>query len=292
MLGLSNGLWPRQGSERIWDLTLAEAPDLVFGRESAATAPAPSGGLVVFARDAPRRTGRGLLLEAAATNKLAVRNATPEDLSGLIKGGDAAATLTLVDDMPALAAAGLTTVCTTGRVFRLDNSLGTGSATVLVEGAVGTLTAHSVSLWARAVRAAGAENIRPGLYASPNSTVTSTAFSGLAAYRRLVVENVMPTSGTNRLGVRAEPGATVWFILPQLETGAQASSLIVTEGAPASRAAEAASLPTPPGASRFTAVHGDAGLSVSGPVSGAAFDLVEGRPWIGLGKELKRLEMR
>ncbi|MFN3353027.1 MAG: hypothetical protein ACK4Z5_05410, partial [Brevundimonas sp.] len=266
---------PAAGTRRaLLDFRAAMPASVTYSRTGGATGLTAAGVLTAFAANAPQRTDRGLALEPARTNKVSVFNANPTDLTGASKGGDATATLELVDDTAALTAAGLLGVCPSGNVYRLDNTAGTGSATVLFSDTTGDLSAHSVSFYARAVRSAGAENLRPGLYASANTTVVSASFSGLAQYQRLAVENITPTATTNRCGIRCEPGTTAWFILPQLEAGATARSVIVTEGAQATRSLPVCSVVVPAGRTQARLSYADGTTTTtSGLLAGTTFDI-------------------
>ncbi|MFC0634879.1 phage head spike fiber domain-containing protein [Brevundimonas balnearis] len=290
MLGLSNGLWGHLGPRRIWDFTRPGVTGLTFSRASTAIARDAGGGLSLFANGQPRLTTAGLLLEPAALNKLVIRNAEPLDLTGVSKGGDAAATLSLVNDAAAVTGSGLGGVCGSGVVFRLDNSAGSTAAYINFPTSVaGATSAHSISIYSRG---------GTGVVGTSVSTTGLSSGAGLIPasilYRRATTASGgMPMVAGRYPRIFADPGQTLWLILPQFEAGGAATSTIRTEGAQAARSAELASVTPPPGASRYTAVYGSGRTVVSGPVTGGtAFDLVAGRPWIGPGNELQRLEMR
>ncbi|MGE4544230.1 MAG: hypothetical protein AB7D06_08975 [Pedobacter sp.] len=138
-------------------------------------------------------------LWGASTNKCTCRKANPTDTSNIGTGGDAAAVLSVVDDSDALAAAGLDKICTSGKVYKLDNSAGISSAWVLL-GAV-TTAPHSGSAY---IRSTGG-NIT--IY------VTSTPHASPTYIRRTVT-----AAGTaTQMTISAVAGAVVYFILPQLE---------------------------------------------------------------------------
>ena len=203
-----------------------------FTRASAGVAQTKAGLLIPFASGLPRITDKGLLIEEARTNKVACFSANPTDLTGMVKTGDAAAVLTLVDDPAALTAAGLSGVCTGGKVFKLDNSLGTTVAVATAPGATGNLNAHTVSA---SVRGSGTARVRL-------NSVNSTTMALTAGYQRIVTPNVTATGTANQWSIWVDAGAVAYFILPQLEEGAFVTSPIVTEGATATRAQDNANL--------------------------------------------------
>lgn len=183
------------------------------------------------------------------TNKCTNYNANPD--SGAVTPGSAAAfnsattNLTasdsgsgalfgVVDDAAELAAAGLSGICTSGLVFKIDNSGGSGAAKIDIGGTVGNTNAHSFSVWARG---SGTGDIR--LSAGEGQTSLTLGSS----YAKTISENATP-GGTGRVMiVNAGVGAIVYFILNQLEEGAFATSEIVTEGAAATRNASDSSYP-------------------------------------------------
>jgi len=262
---------------------LAGVPGWSFSRTGAGAAATSAGALASFPNGTPRITDRGLLLETPArTNKLTLFSANPPDLTGMTKNGDAAATLTLVTDTAALAAAGLSGLVTGGQVWKLDNSAGSASANAAASGSVGNTNPHSLSVW---VRGSGS-SVRVRL-----SSVTSTIFAPSAAYAWITTPNLSPTGSGDQWSIWCAAGSVAWFILPGLEEAATSGSPIVTTGASATRGAEAAAVITPVGCTRWTATFGSSGTtSGAGLTAGAGFDLVTGRPWIGLGNELKTLE--
>jgi hypothetical protein len=263
--------------------SLAGVPGWSFSRTGAGTSSSAAGVWTSFATGTPRITDRGLLLEALArTNKLTVYSANPPDLTGMTKNGDAAATLTRVGDTAALAAAGLSGLVSGGQVWKLDNTGGSASANVASAGGVGNTNPHSLSAW---VRGTGS-NVRVRL-----SGVNSTIFAPAAAYGWITTPNVTPTNVGDGWSIWCASGSAAWFILPGLEEAATVSSPIVTTGAAATRGAESASVTVPVGCTRWRASFGVSGAdSGYGLAAGAGFDLVGGRPWIGVGNELKVLE--
>jgi len=182
----------------------------------------PSTTFAKFTRANPAVDMPGYLSEPARTNKCTCRKANPVDTTGLTKSGDAAAVLSVVDDTAALTAAGLIgrtdSPCTSGKVYKLDNSLGTINADATVAGTTANVNVHSMSMFARATGGSGGGlNISGG--GQYSGTVNST-------YAKLTKENFVPPSTTQSLKAVATAGSIVYFILPQLEEGAFATSPI------------------------------------------------------------------
>lgn len=204
-----------------------------------------NGQLVPFAANQPRiLPGIGYRAYGALTNKCTNYNANPTDLTGVAKSGDAAATLTVVDDSAALAAAGLAGICTSGKVYKLDNSAGSITSTASFSGQTANTNAHSATIFVRG----GTGVVFNNFGDSPGAS----AFGASATYVRRSYS--MTPGGTNRqMTIRADIGQVVYFILNQLtETTIAASSLpiIPTTGSAATVAAadmrEALALPTVP----------------------------------------------
>lgn len=185
----------------------------------------------------------GWLCEPVKTNKVTCRKANPVDTTGLTKGGDAAAVLSVVDDTAALTAAGLIGVCSLGKVYKLDNSLGVDYAYVSISGPTGNTDAHSISVIGK--RTAGTAGARL------NSGAGSLAitFSG-TIYSRYCANNITPESTARGLVIQASAGSVVYFILPQLEEGPFCTSPICKASygsdplTSLTRAATVASFPT------------------------------------------------
>lgn len=181
----------------------------------------PYGDLEVLAANKPRIAyttdglPRGLLIEPSRTNKCTNNNSDPTDLTGVSKGGDAAATLAVVDDPAALAAAGLSGICSTGKVYKLDNGAGVAVASAVFAGSVGNTNAHTMTAYAR-----GSGSAFVGVSAT-NGAVTALG----TTYARLSVTGTPTGSGAQSF-IAAQPGAVVYFILNQLEEASTASSVI------------------------------------------------------------------
>lgn len=159
---------------------------------------------------------RRLVLENTATNKVTCRKHNPTDTSNLSKSGDAAATLTVVDDVAALAAAGLSQLCTNGKVYCLDNTAGTVAAIVSSQGAVSNTNLHQYTAFIRGGTGAIGNNL---------TSVGRTTFAASATYRQLQA-SYASSDTTSRWSVTANAGQVVYFILPRLVEGAFVGSII------------------------------------------------------------------
>jgi len=167
-------------------------------------------------------TYRGPLIEPARTNKVTCRKSEPVDTTNITKAGDAAAVLSVVDDTAALEAAGLSDICTSGMVYKLDNSAGTTDARANISGATGNINQHCPSCY---IRITGREEKYPSLRISNGTPVPGydTAVSTGYICKTIGYSEV---SSSAILQVWATPGAIVYFILPQLEEGAFVTSPI------------------------------------------------------------------
>jgi hypothetical protein len=189
------------------------------------------GKLRAFAANVPRIVdspvgGVAFLQENTITNKATNHNANPTDLTNVTftNAANGLATCTVVDDSAALAAAGLSEVCSTGKVYRLDNTLGANAAFVLFSGGAGNTNTHVVSAFIRG----GTGDVRP-------SSAAGLAFAASAGYVRRDSGPVVPGGAgtTSRISVNA--GQDVYFILNQYEENTIATSPIVIAGATATR---------------------------------------------------------
>jgi hypothetical protein len=137
------------------------------------------------------------------------------DTTNLTKSGDAAAVLSVVDDTAALTAAGLIGICTSGKVYKLDNSAGGSISWVQIAGNTNNVNPHSYSIRIRTASAGVSLRFQA-------STVLSSAPS-TNAYSVVVGENIIPTDVNRKLELVIPSGAIAYFILPQLEEGAFAT---------------------------------------------------------------------
>lgn len=175
-------------------------------------------------------TSGSMVFHAAFTNKVTARKRNvAADFTTLQVGGtttddnvtisgDAAATCSVVSDTAALAAAGLGTICDSGRVYKLDNSAGSIGAVIAFSGATGNTNKHSSSLY---IRLSGA-NGELRLNASGGTIISPSA-----AYTLIKEENVTPSDTSRLLRVSVNAGGTAFFILPCLT---ETSSAPLTPG--------------------------------------------------------------
>lgn len=211
-------------------------PRIALSRASASTRTDSTGALVPVASGSPvlffdpvSLANKGLRVLEQRTNKCTNYNAAPDaGLSNVIKTGDAAATLTRELDTTALAAAKLSSIVTSGYVFKLDNSLGTTPAFATINGTVGNTNKHSASCYIRG---------GTGYIGQPNG-VGGANFSASSAYVRRQVDDWTPAFTTTALLLRADAGQTLWFVLNQLEEGTFSTATIIVAGAQATRIAD------------------------------------------------------
>jgi len=176
--------------------------------------------------------GSGAPLLQSITNKCTNYNANPTDLTNMAKGGDAAAVLSVVDDTATLLASGLQNIVTSGKVYKLDNSLGTIAAYAYSSGGTGNTNTHVSSAFAYKV-------------GSPLVSISGTgSWSGVVVvtsttnYQRYGVAGT-PGSTSDRLQITANAGGVVYFILNSLvENSFDIPSPVVTAGASASVGAD------------------------------------------------------
>lgn len=178
---------------------------------------------------------KGLLIEESRINFLnSVNLVNPTATTGWTKSGDAAATFSVVTDTAELTAAGLYDVCTAGKVYKLDNSIGVANAFAFIDAAVGWgLSNVSLSAYMRGSGSARLE-ANVGTWTSVTHTLTSV-------YQRYVTVGVTNTS-SNQFRVRAVAGSVVYFILVQAEVGSFATSVIPNTGSPVTRNADVATI--------------------------------------------------
>lgn len=154
----------------------------------------------------------------AGTNKVICREANPTDTSNITKSGDAAATFTVIDDSASLAAANLDQVCTTGNVYKLDNSAGSTNAQVDITGQVATLNPQTITM---RCRSSGSIQV----YFSDGSGYATSAVTPSGTYSLFENSNITPADTTTQVRIRACAGAVVYFILLQLEENTVATPI-------------------------------------------------------------------
>jgi hypothetical protein len=171
-----------------------------------------------------------MLVEPAMTNKLTCMKSNPTSTTNITQIGDAAAVLSVVNDIDALTAAGLHKICL-GNVYKLDNSAGTTIASGVIVGPTVNTNAHSISVHARASAGSGSIKLNADL---------AVEFSN-SSYERLKADNITPTS-SRQMWVTANAGAVIYFILPQLEESPFCTSIIAPAADTAASQTRAASV--------------------------------------------------
>lgn len=147
----------------------------------------------------------GWQCKGIVTNKITARKVNPTDTTNVTKSGDAAAILTVVDDSVELAAAGLDKICTSGMVYKLDNSGGSTNALAICGGVTGNTNPHSIHGYLRTNNSA---SISLGSSTGIVSTTSTT-------FKEVLSENITPLA-TQSLAITAPAGSIVYFILPAL----------------------------------------------------------------------------
>ncbi len=284
--------------------TSAFPSGVAYTRTGAATALTSGGVVVPFATGVPPVTDRGLLIEPATTNlwlassdfgnaawTLVDATVTPD----VAAGPDGTSTADLLSD-PSASTFGYDVL-----PVSIPNNAASYTMSVFVKKTTGG-TAPSFGLTfsmygGAPVSINGRLNTDTGVVAGAtlNTTVESVgdwwriAVTGAnnATGNTVGQALIFPTSGftPNTDNAAAIGGALVWGA--QMESG-PLSSYVPTNGAAATRGLPIATLTAP--SSSWTATYGSSNTVVTGTTApGVSFDLVTGRPWLGLGNELKSL---
>jgi hypothetical protein len=184
---------------------------------------------------------RAVLVEAAATNLIAAY-AAPTDLTGIALRSGSTGTLSVVADIADQAEAGISGM-TNGKAYLLDNSTGTTTATMYINGPFATDQDFAASVWLRA----GTSGIAPTIRTGYGNYTVHDAPAGTAYSRAYFTKSDLTTGGyasQDLLWVRVPAGGTAYVALPQAEQGAaQPSSYIRTSGVAATRAADLVTAP-------------------------------------------------
>lgn len=220
--------------------------------------------------------GVGLLARGQRTNKDTNFNANPVDLTGVTLEGasggaaDPGVTLTIVDNPAQLAAAGLSGICTSGKVYRLNNPPGGSAARAVFNGVPGNLNSHALSCYMRGtgnaqLRFQGGANVQVAL--TPNfQRVTAVGAANSAAFPMYVL---------------ALAGSDVYFVLNQLEEGSYVTDPIVVAGSALPRLAD--SITAPNFASQAAALG--LGDGVAGRVVASLTSLGENKSLLCMGPD-------
>jgi len=171
--------------------------------------------------DADPEEFKRYLSEPSRTNKTTCVKANPTDTTNIT---DTGATTTVVDSTTALTAAGLSDICS-GNVY---NTVLPNASYVVIGGIVGNTNKHSASVWARVV---SVDHVDIRINKKNRPTFSSSSFSLVKQ------EDTTPyNAGKSLLFVNSSgSSATIQFILPQLEEGAFATSIIIGDDSAASQ---------------------------------------------------------
>lgn len=262
-------LWAR------YSFTTGVLPEgVTFARATTGTYRNSSGALQIAAVDEPRfdhtATGvmRGLLVEAAATSKLTVRNANPTVVSDIVSSAWAGVALSIVTDAAELAAAKLSGVV--GTVLKIEADGSAASAAVSLAGVTGTTSPHVFSAHVRVV--SGQISLRG---AGTGTTYVKTDISP-GGYGRHDVQ-LQPGNTSAFCRIYTETATTLAFVtLPNMTESTLRSSEIVQTGSATTRAADIPRITNLPVGSYDLRVVADGastilpGVAISGPYWPAA----------------------
>jgi hypothetical protein len=151
----------------------------------------------------------------ARTNKVTCRKFNPVDTTNFVPF-DETITVTVVDDVAAIAAAGLQGICTTGKVYEITSVT---SQIVNISGPTGNTNQHSYSAYIRVVSGAGGGYVAlsgAGGGVGPSEMITSSAYAK-------AISSIAAPSSTAVMRIYCSVGTTLRVILPQLEEGAFAT---------------------------------------------------------------------
>ena len=177
----------------------------------------------------------GLLVEGSRVNELTSYNANPMDTTGWTSGGDANGIFSVVDAPVPLSSVGLGNLCSSGKVFKIDNSTGATSFYAELSVTVGDLDVRSCFTY---FYIEGGSSSYNGTFGLGYDVEQGTVLNKQPGWGKILVENVMPAATNRRFRIKAYAGQVIYFILPQLEKGIFCSSPIVVSGAAATRKRE------------------------------------------------------
>ncbi|MCK5607209.1 hypothetical protein KAR91_35325, partial [Candidatus Pacearchaeota archaeon] len=141
-------------------------------------------------------------------------------IPGMILSGDTAAVLSIVTDATELASAGLDTLITSDKVYKLDNSGGAAVSNIDIGGALSAAD-HPLSAYARGASASD-DDIK-----LRTDNVDGTAQDLTNAYVRY--DEVITALAADVTQIEIPAGDTVYFVLNQSEIGAAITSPIITD---------------------------------------------------------------
>ena len=162
---------------------------------------------------------KGALVEPARTNKVTCRKANPVDTTRISVDSGQLTDLTLVDMSEALLRSGLSHLCTSGLVYRLDNSTNGANKYARCVGPAGNTQPHTMSAY---------------ICGTGKGGVRKSGVSGAGSVENIVLTDSfvrVSDMGNNAVAasegcIVANPYSVVYFILPQFEEGAFATSPI------------------------------------------------------------------
>lgn len=270
---------------------------VTYSRAGTVMAPDAAGLVTAFAADAPPRSDLGLLLETAATN-LALRS---QEI-GTAPWSAAFATFTA---NAGVAPDGTTTA--DAIISAANNNQHRTDQTTTIAAAQHTFSVYLKAngynyAWLRIGSVGAYFNLSTGVASNADSGITARTVQAANGFWRCIITvatsaanatlriNTFETAATPTFTGDGVSGLLAWGA--QLETGAVASSYIPTAGSTAGRSLPTAAIPVPTGFTRVRAIYGSSLTSVvvGGLTPGGSLDLVTGRPWLGLGNDLRSLE--
>lgn len=301
LIDFAEGRYQRDGAIAASFATLGGA---TFSRMGAGTAVTQSGGVAGFATGVARITDKGLLLEAARTNLLPYSTDFSSGYAGNV-------VVTAGPSSPLGVAARTLTAAGGGGYLRRSGTVGAAVSTAYV---FSVLMKRGTARWGfmRSIIVNGGGpsddgawfDLQNGVVGFKGAKVSASGMIALAdgwhlcwqtATTLSTISNQIVDFGFSNADatISATNGETGHMIQVDLQAGAAPGSPIVTTTASASRGLDAAGVTVPAGATTYSAIYGASGTVVSGSATpGETFDLVSGRPWVGLGNELKRLVMQ
>ena len=293
--------------------TEALPASVTYSRTGAATALTVAGVVVPFAANAPQLTDRGLLLESAATNLLVQSSALANAAWSPLADSAIASNVSAAPD-GALTAARFTAGASsfggilrqTGQTFSAGQtyaqeifakpSAGTARylgfrASNFSEGAASS-TYPFVDLQTLATSSAGHAGVSWAIEALNDGWYSIAAIAAVNATLNPLTDFAVTDAAGNAAGT-SQAGKTFVYWGPGVEQGGR-TSYIPTGAAAATRGLPSATVTVPSGKTVARATYGASNtiVDITGLTPGATFDLVTGRPWLGLGNELKTLEWR
>ncbi len=151
---------------------------------------------------------RRLVIEGQIANKVTTPKHNPTTIAGWTTNG--VASLSVVDDTAALGAAGLSAICTTGAVYRIDNAAGGGADYVQLPGGASAVAAHALDAYVRVVAGSGASMS----FSTSGAGSINLPAAGTGYVR--VSNTGTPTAVGQRLQFYVPAGAVIHIILPGL----------------------------------------------------------------------------